>query len=387
MDMMSMLNIFGESFPELICGGRHNIYLKRWERFLSCLRDEFGAKLVIVCDGCIHKDKIATWCSRRNVEYAQYVTVFEDIDNGLRSSEIEERLKKKHPYKDHRACRSVVTSMLLIARKYGKVVIAIEHECDRVIAKYAAKYKALAVISNDSDFVVFEGNWQNWQYWHSSTIDLENMTIMQFDRQLFLNHYNLTRLEARIVATISGTDYTKCYNLSARFGQNKNPKTHFLKISNFVKDLKVGHRLRETFCRDLCRRLLTKTRCLNEIVEKVKSSIEFYSVDFDDPPNMDEIQKHIAENVMMTAFLKKEIFQYEVSFVDFREINNNSFALVAMEVFKRLAGILWKHTMYMYEYKDRVQKVKVLTKLSHDQVYDQPKTIKPIYPIGESIIV
>lgn len=104
-------------------------------------------------DGRIHSDKIETWCSRRNDEYAHYDTVFEDIDKGLRSDEIEQRLKNNYPYRDHRACRSVVYSMLLIARHYGKVVISIKHECDRIIAKYAVQYKALAVISNDSDYL------------------------------------------------------------------------------------------------------------------------------------------------------------------------------------------------------------------------------------------
>lgn len=51
MDTMSMLTMFGESFPELLCGGRHSIYLMKWEKLLVCLRDEFGAELVIVCDG------------------------------------------------------------------------------------------------------------------------------------------------------------------------------------------------------------------------------------------------------------------------------------------------------------------------------------------------
>lgn len=177
-DVMGFVHNFGRSTIELILGGRHHFYLQEFERFLQKLRAA-GATLAFFCDGQLHSEKSNVWCKRRDAE-------FRDAYAMINADEREKR-------RSHRrfGCKTIVKSLLKLIEdeKYGEVVISTQVDCDVAIAKYAVSNDALAVVANDSDFVIFEGN---FQWWEASSIYLHRMQANCFERTVIRQHFALT---------------------------------------------------------------------------------------------------------------------------------------------------------------------------------------------------
>lgn len=363
--MMGVIHAFGGNISELLCGGRHILYLKQMEEFVARIRN-FGAKIVFFCDGQLRTVKISEWCRRRNDEYKEYSHILQKIDNG-------------HGVENgrYRACKTVVGSMLLIAREYGEVIISTDFDCDAAIAQYAYENKALAVVATDSDNLIFQGK---WQYWHGLKIDFRNMRIMKFGRQELKRHLKLTRRELWVFATILGTDYSKTIAENMKsFGGPK--PVRFENIAKFVKGFCVDENyFDESFYRSFCRKLFPRCLSVSSTIQKISESICSYMIDFKVLEKTDALEAYTVENVLMSAILKNGIFQYEVNLIDFVENNNIkiSFVDVIMPVFQKLAGILLRQ--YMDEYDDL--DFQIVIKQSCDEDY-KLMHVEPIYPQSE----
>lgn len=55
-----------------------------------------------------------------------------------------------------------ITLLRNIATRYGSLKTAVHHKCDAEIAQFASKINVLAIFTNDTHFLVFEGNWHVW---------------------------------------------------------------------------------------------------------------------------------------------------------------------------------------------------------------------------------
>lgn len=363
--MMGVIHAFGGNVAELLCGGRHIIYLTQMAEFVRRI-SVAGAKLVFFCDGQLPTVKVNEWCRRRNDEYQEYSQILQKIDNG-------------HGVENgrYRACKTVVGSMLLIAREYGEVIISTDFDCDAAIAQYAVNNKAMAVVATDSDNLIFEGE---WNYWHGLKIDFRNMRIMQFGRQELRDQLQLSRRELWVFATILGTDYSKHITDNMKsFGGPKSVR--FENIAKYVRSLRVDDNyFDERFYKRFCRELYP--RCLSEssTIEMISNSICSYMIDFKVPDGTSILEAYTVANVLMAAILKNGIFQYEVNLIDFVENNNIkiSFVDVIMPVFQKLTGILFRENMDQYEDLE----LRIVIKESCDEDY-KLMHVEPIYPQSE----
>lgn len=176
-DVMGFLHKFGRSSIELILGGRYHLYLQEFESFLQALIAA-GATLQFFCDGQLQSEKSDEWCRRRDTEFHQkYVYIDEDRPD----YELSKRF----------GCKSITKSFfkLIEDKGYGQIVKSTQVECDAAIAKYAVSKDALAVVANDSDFVIFEGN---YQWWDAASISFNEMQVHCFDRNLIRNEFRFT---------------------------------------------------------------------------------------------------------------------------------------------------------------------------------------------------
>lgn len=93
-----------------------------------------------------------------------------------------------------------------IAREFGTVIVATERDCDGIVAHQAKEHNALAVISPDTDFLIYQGNWNHWiadriKFGECGGI---NVTANCFDRNKLTSHFGLNREQMKIFATIAG---------------------------------------------------------------------------------------------------------------------------------------------------------------------------------------
>lgn len=367
-DMMGFIHSFGSNFTELLCGGRHNLYLEKMNTFLKCLV-EHGAKLVFFCDGQLRTVKIDEWSRRRNSEYDEYLHTLDRIDQQCLTANLCDTNDSRN-----QTCKTSVGSLIRMAREYGEVIVTTDFDCDAAVAQYAVQNNALAVLANDSDNLIYEGKWQYWDV----IVDFDQMQTYRYGRNHLVNYLKLTRNEMKMFATLVGNDYMRDMRFRKRFRRDKRSRYH--DIADYVRSLNI-HKdiLNDQFYQRICIDLFGNI----DMVGNMRNSIESYNIHFEIPINKHKLDIYVAENVAMNAMLNDGILQYDVNLIDFRQSNNNneistdrSFTEAIIPVLKRLAGILLQHKI------DAELKFKLVIKLSINYEYGL-QYISPKYPASE----
>lgn len=89
--------------------------------------------------------------------YEERVSSYTDIHNGIADGktlkEICDEIVGFDEITTYRELRP-------IAVRYSEYHYSVNEECDLELAQYAHHHNALAVISNDTDFLIYEGRWQ-----------------------------------------------------------------------------------------------------------------------------------------------------------------------------------------------------------------------------------
>lgn len=153
-----------------------------------------GAKLVFFTDSTVLDHKFETWAIRRNTE-------FENIRENL-----DEVYTGKYDYNMSVDSITLQTNWEIIASKYGELNHSIDNECDLELAAYATKNDVLAVLADDTDFLIFEGQ---WRYWSTKEINDETLMTKEFNKIALRNHLNLTEKQMPLLATLNGNDIIK----------------------------------------------------------------------------------------------------------------------------------------------------------------------------------
>lgn len=265
-----------------------------------------------------------------------------------------------------RVCKSVAGSLQRIAAEHGELIITAEVDCDAAIAQYATRNKALAVVASDSDFLIYEGDWQFWY----TDIQFEPMQVGRYGRGELVDCLQLTYKELKMFATILGNDYMRDARLLKRF-QVKN-KTWI--IADYVRTLNMHKEtLNEPFFTRTCLELYGNVKQ----VENMQRSVTSYEIDFTAPVHSSKLAEYSAENVAMNALRCNGILQYDVNFIDFDSRTNNcaekTFTAVLIPVLQRLAGILLQSKM------NDGPEFKLVIKQSEEDKYEL-LCLTPIYP-------
>lgn len=363
---MGFIHAFSGSASELLCGGRHNVYLEKMDRFCHGLV-EHGAKLVFFCDGQLTTGRINEWRRRKNEEYVKSMRILGEIDMGVPVA----RLTPIH----QRTCKKFAGSLLQIAECYGDVIISTDFDCDAAIAQYAERNDALAVVATDSDNLIYEGK---WQYWYATTLHLEALSVVRYGRQELLAHLKLSRNEMKLFASLLGNDYMKPGQFKIDFGQHSQ---RFLNIRDYLLMQQVPFHMNDAFYLRLCKDLFGNQ--LDTYVDMMRASVKSYSIDFEMPQGGTSLERYTVKNVLMSALLGGGILQYELNFIEYGTNNNNigkSFTVALLPAIKRLAGILLQHRAN--NESQPVPSFNMVIKLSQLVNYEL-QTIAPTYPEGE----
>lgn len=355
-DVMGFIHAFTQTNDESILGGRHNIYIELATNFFQMLT-EHGAKLVFFCDGHLQQSRIDVWCNRRDREYKESQVILSEIDAG--------RYRCNDRY-SHRGSKYFVNSLLETAKLYGTVIVSTERDCDSIAAQYATQNDALAILASDSDYLIYEGN---WQHWHVDTIDMMQCTVKRFNRNALIANLNLTRDQMKVFASIAGNDYTNSLRSYRR-------EMDFRTVANFCRTLTPTQN--DSFYRKIAEYISDGKQMKIDSIEIIKESIESYDINFELGTDIDNLELYASGNVLMYAILKNGIFQYHVNYVDFTHMNNNNnnkenILEKILNSMRRLAGIL------LYDKKTDRQYFKLMTKHSPETKYELTHEI-PEYP-------
>lgn len=145
--------IYSKNAVEILYGGREE-NLKQLDKFK---RLKEVAELVFFRDGPVATGKSDTWIQRQNENYKNSLEIIDKVHVGMAIGSIVKTIDHGIPTGDGH--REIIKSK---AKEYGKVITAVSKGCDTEMARYARNNLAFAVISDNSDFLIFEGNWRFW---------------------------------------------------------------------------------------------------------------------------------------------------------------------------------------------------------------------------------
>lgn len=332
-------------------GGRPQIVVENYKQFFEELIEN-GAILVFFCDGQLQSTKVKKWCTNREKTW----NVINKIRNDDNAVIRRDNFLKGKEYRCHILFESLI--QIIKSNNLGRIYTCTDVECDRAVVKYAHDNGAFAIISSDTDFLIFK---QQYQFWDLSTLHLKNQTITSIDRTKLKELLNLTPDQMQILATVVGNDFTKS------FSKNN------IKIDSVL-----------TFCRNAIIDAIDSihAKMINlgfqfgnvNGFEIIRESLDFYDITNVNCPKLADDSFNFVEH----AFKNEFNFQFDASFFDFQirnQSDGNCLLSRFMEVYRKMGGIILRD--------DREKTLNIVTKLDWNGEYKLHDGFKPNFDFPE----
>lgn len=304
------------------------------------------------------------YCSRHDFKYSVITKILDDIYSEPDRID-SDFLLKKHS-NDIPINSTVVPSLINLAMEFGELKKAYFDECDKEIADYAVKNNVLAVISDDTDFLIFDGD---YEFWACRDLDLQNLTTMEYRKPVIRRSLSLSAKQMPLFATIYGNgflNYVKVYQF------------HRKNVSSVVKYVKqFPTRLVEQDFERMARNIYGP-KWSSDIPELIRNSLNSY--------NISELKigrVELEDELLFNAYNDHNGYIYEILkdmpikitdlYFDFRSKDFKNYFDLIERLICRQMGVLLKHK------NDPELERKVVIKKSHDDKYGM-YAIKPEYP-------
>lgn len=362
---MALLATGNAKTMDTLLGGRHQIIKEVYERFFQKLKDN-GATLAFFSDGPIQEEKFNAWILRQNQRYLNTCQLFDEINC---NSSIEDVCNDQ--FFQIPQIATFVDQLHDITRKVGTLKIADHHECDAELAQYATVNNALAVLTNDTDFLIFEGN---WRLWCTDVLSIKSFTTMELSRSALIRHLGLTYEQMPLFATLAGNDFVAFDRIKAFLGSLGRNNYPFLNLAQFIgKMKKMPSNLNDDDLADLSA-LIFRNRDLANIA-LIKKSINSYdlNVEMSQPNDSDELLRRCAGMHTIYDCLANLTTTLSMPYFDLREPDFMPYFDLLAPIYRRQYGILLQHQRHMTPTR------KCQSKASHDAPI-QVFTLTPDYP-------
>lgn len=330
----------------IFCGGRHLQYNRLFRQFLDRLQDT-GAQLIFFACGNKLNDHPDIFIPKREKEYIDYMRILEKIDRGV---PIRKLLDQKNALNScKRATLSVEYNVMRMCRRYGKLYY--NYFChNQEMARFAYRHQdeIIAIISNDTDFLIFEGD---WQFWLCNDIDMMALTTNRFCRQTLRAHLQLSTEELKLLAALSGTNYlpTKLSILRTFYESLEHACGRFAKIpdlANYIRKLNHSTTTGNDFDFGKIATDVFGANYTSEEENCIKNGISIYNLDFYVSLSGSEFLTQVRyKNCFIYKLLTNEVYNIrDIWFIDYRHEESAAvtYAELVVEIIKKLYGILLK---------------------------------------------
>ncbi|XP_031621007.1 uncharacterized protein LOC116339323 [Contarinia nasturtii] len=300
-DFKNLVYAISTSEESDICGGRHKETLKLWEDLLEALK-KLDCKFIFFADSITPMWKVGEWMQRRDEDFDKYKKLYELIKKGTSLEVI--------PGKIYNLKSLIATyyEMLQKAREYGDFPYSACNDNDSEIAYYAKENEVFAVISNDSDFLIYDGPWKLW-----SIKDFNNairLEATEYNRDSLLEKLQLPRHKMPLWATLVGNDYTKKdenlkrfhVQLSRKYNHGVGDRQLFGSIVKYMNTLNFGPKALDFNITQVARSVFGSDH--RRYVELIKNSVDSYNID--NPLDVNMINDPIGKKIYQS---KNPIYQ------------------------------------------------------------------------------
>lgn len=227
-----------------------------------------GAELVFFEDGLIETEKYVTWIERQNSRYQEHNNIIDYINMGQSVDSIVSTL-----YNELSGFSTVIPIIEHMAEKHGTLKFSVHKDCDVEIVRYAKEHgNCLAILTDDSDFLIFEGDFRVWSI---NSLNVRSLTTREFNRNALRVTLGLNDDQLQILATIAGNGVIKNEEVQDALGRNfrHTPGLKFPNIANFIK-YELTTTNKNERAEIIAKKMLGNSR--KETIERVKISLDAY---------------------------------------------------------------------------------------------------------------
>lgn len=255
-----------------------------------------------------------------------------------------------------------------IARQHGKFIETYTRECDSEIARYAYNnMDVLAVLANDTDFLIFPGH---WRYFSLRDIDVQSLDTIEFSRLALRSFLNVNDQQLAILSTLNGNDIIKYDQVKESFHIQLHPFKHRFRDFRFP--------LLAEYARQICEspdRMVENIQKLLQCIsaDKIKESIELYNPVFNLEEEANELLQFCRDNSYSFTYsiLRKKPKTATSVYVDLR-IESNIVEATENLFEKQIGVILNNESGNSFKYE-------IIMKRNDKDDY-RSHWIEPLYP-------
>lgn len=231
---------------------------------------ETGVELVFFEDGLIERTKYRTWLKRQNTRYDEHTEIIDCIIRGCSVDEI----LKTFEVQLASGFATVIPIMEAIAKKYGTLVYSVTKDCDVEMVRYANVNNVLAIISDDTDFLIFKGD---WKLWSTRLFNLSTLKTFELNRTALRTNLDLNDDELAILSTIAGNDFISFEEIANAIRRNfrYEVKVRFPNIAAYIKTAKLANEKLHNRAKKIAIKMLGSAK--PETLRRVRQSLSAYN--------------------------------------------------------------------------------------------------------------
>lgn len=332
----------------IILGGRYSKYNAMTKRFLDQLK-AINAKLVFFSVGKKLNDTTEMFILHSEKKYVKYLSLLDTIENG---NDLTAYLRNKNKFApDIRMTLPINFNLNKICRQYGELKVT--YVChNKEIAEFLSKNtdEILSIITNDTDFLAFDGD---FQFWSANNLHLTKLDCVRFCKVKLKSKLNLGPEQIHLVSALSGHDYLPreyvepfWSKLAQEYGK-KGPRIE--NLARYVKNLPM----------------LPKGLGSNDVVFDVKQiSQEVFGEHFSEEQmnGILNILRYYGSSVDKTSNVKSPFLKFckengpflyklatdtvynikDIEYIDYRNYKSKNYAELIVPILMKMCGILYK---------------------------------------------
>lgn len=332
---------FNTGSPHIPLGGHYFLLTKFLNGFFDRLK-RLNAELVFFMHVHKYTDDVKLFIPNAEEDYIECLSIMENAVNKNRS-------KGKRPGEENvRIPFTFEYNSFRLAKQFGTVNINYFRH-NQEIAKYLKLHEneILSIISNDTDFAIFDGD---YQFWYVNEMNMKEMMVGRINNLQVHQTLNLNRDQLHLLSAISFGNifpYGVLKNFYTNTHDRVTTKSRFLRLIDYVKNQQIDPQQI-----DLQRKFNLKKICEDIFGENytefdmnaVENGIKQYSIDFDVSPRsqLPVIKLMKEKNPFMYQLYNDYIFLVkDIHYIDYQLDSPKSYSELILPLIRRMQGILY----------------------------------------------
>lgn len=287
----------------VICGGGHSLTMNYWLMMLKVLKNT-GCELVFFDDIVVQEAKIEEWLRRQQKESSTIDKYYNLMD--ANPEEFNSIFANVH---NKLNALSAIQLMRYGAQKDGDFHYPAKNECDIEIVQYAKSHNALAVITCDTDFFIFDIPSKLWfaKEFHllesRQDPNVRTLSTIEFNRYGLIATLGLSQQHLPLFATLLTNDFTHEYfdqliDFYKRLGRFEN---RIESVARYARKI-ASSPLSDMDIRRLTQHAFGKANA--KIQNLIRQSLDFYDIDTAEPSIIsDPLEKRLSNSPMYQYYI------------------------------------------------------------------------------------